>query len=57
MQWNGELLEGTIELVELRLRVHASSTGLDIVSHIPAEPWPVKLVADQSHCLSLTEVA
>ena len=46
MGQNGELLKGTVGLVELRLRVHASSTGLDIVSHIPAEPWPIKLMAD-----------
>ena len=50
-------MKGTIELVELRLQVHASSIGLDIVLHVPAEPWPVKLTANQFHSLSLTEVA
>ena len=46
MWQNEKLLEDTVGLVELRLRVHASSIGLDIVSHIPAEPWPIKLAAD-----------
>ena len=57
MGWNEELLKGTIGLMELRLQVHASSTGLDIVSHIPVEPWLIELIADQSHSLSLTEMA
>ena len=35
---NEKLLEGTIELVKLRLRVHACSIRLDIVSHISTEP-------------------
>ena len=37
MEQNEKLLEGTIGLVELRLRVYASSIRLDIVSHIPVE--------------------
>ena len=57
MGQNGELLKSTIGLVELRLRAHASSIGLDIVSHVPVEPWPIKLMADQYHNLSMTEVA
>ena len=57
MEQNGELLEDTVGLMELRLRAHTSSIELDIVSHVPTEPWPVKLAVDQSHYLSLTEVA
>ena len=57
MRWNGELLEDTVGLVELRLQVHASSTELNIVSHVLMEPWPIELTADQSYSLSLTEVS
>ena len=50
-------MEGTVGLVELRLQVHASSTELDIVLHVPMEPWPIELTADQSHSFSLTEMS
>ena len=50
-------MEGTVELIELRLRAHASSIGLNIVLHILTELWLVKLAANQSYSLSLTEVA
>ena len=57
MRQNRKLLESTIVLVELRLQSHTSSIRLNVVLHIPAEPWPIKLAVNQSHSLSLTKIA
>ena len=46
MRQNEKLLEYIIGLVELRLRVHASSIELDIVLHVSAELSLIKLAVD-----------